>query len=64
MTLNPGCLKFFRSLLGTERVEVGVNVVSCCWSADVIASSFPKDGGYIIVITVQDVLTVGLVKFR
>ncbi|KAK4782231.1 hypothetical protein SAY86_016333 [Trapa natans] len=43
MTLNPGCLKFFRSLLGTERVEVGVNVVSCCWSADVIASSFPKD---------------------
>ncbi|KAK4754755.1 hypothetical protein SAY87_008512 [Trapa incisa] len=42
LALNPGCLDLFRSLLAEQRVEVQVNVLSCCWCSDVITSSIPE----------------------
>ncbi|KAK4797912.1 hypothetical protein SAY86_030238 [Trapa natans] len=45
LALNPGCLDLFRSLLAEQRVEVQVNVLSCCWCSDVITSSIPEVSG-------------------
>lgn len=37
---QPECMAFFRELASNNKMEVNISILSCCWSAQMIKSSF------------------------
>lgn len=44
LILQDGCTNFFQSILRTEKLSVDIHVLSYCWCADLIRSSFSSGG--------------------
>ncbi|KAG6590301.1 Bifunctional TH2 protein, mitochondrial [Cucurbita argyrosperma subsp. argyrosperma] len=52
LIIQDGCFNFFRTATKSENLNVGVHILSYCWCADLIRSSF-NSGGLLTQVTIH-----------